>query len=162
MALKYEEREIDGLIVGTKQFPAVKGFKLFAKLGKMLSPVMAHLGALASGKDMKGLERLLARDVTQLGPALKEAFTQLEEADADKFICDVLSSTRVQVNGKWLDLSAMDRVNAAFEGRMDTMVKAALFALEVNYADFIGGVLLKNPSEEAREKDDSSNSTKTS
>lgn len=159
MALKYEEREIDSMVIGTKQFPAVKGFKVFTKIGKMLTPIFAHLGPAVVGKDVRNLEKVLAKDISVLAPALQAAFVQLEEAEADKFIVEILSATRVQVQGKWLELSDLAKVNAAFEGEMATMVKAAVFALEVNYADFIGGVFRQSPSSsgEAREeKDDSS------
>ena len=140
--LKSETRECGGLKVTTTQLPAMRGFRLFARVGKILAPTMSNLQGLTA-RELKGL---MDADVAALAPMVANLFAQLE--DSDSLFLELFASTkveRVDENGvpRLKQLTDQDAINYVFAGNLAGMLSAAMFVLEINFADFIRGALGK-------------------
>lgn len=134
MALKTEQRDIQGLAVTTTELPAMRSLKLLTKLGKVFGPLLASLPELKANK--------LSNEA--IATAIGVALGKLDEADVSTLTRDILASTRVQVDHekgpRVLDLNSEDRVNTVFEGKLDALLLTMAFALEVNFAAFFLGL----------------------
>jgi hypothetical protein len=137
MALKSETKEIDGLVVISTQFPAMKGYTLFTRLCRLAAPV---IGSLASGLNGK-------TDIREMSGALTELFGQLDENQASELALKLLSSTQVKLMGedgkpaRIVTLTDQNTINGVFEGNLMAMFGAMRLAIEVNFADFIASAL---------------------
>jgi len=125
MSLRTESRQIDGLTVTSTQLPAMRSFRLMARLGKVISPALGHVDGIS-----------LSSDLSTLGPALAALFASIDGDEAESLAREVLASTTVDVDGKRLELGRTEMVNLAFEGRIKAMLETLKFALEVNYGSF--------------------------
>jgi hypothetical protein len=127
--LKSDKRDIDGYKVETQQLPPRRAFKLAAKLAKYLAPAFRHLG------DVK-----MEDDIETLLPAVTSMLMDLDERDLDAVLCEAFANTTVVVpdatGGKVMSLETPEKIDAAFEGAMYIMLRAAVFSLEVNFRDF--------------------------
>lgn len=127
--LKTEDQEIDGVRCTVVEFPAMYNFKLLAKLAKTLGPSLAALGQLNPNTDL-----------SDAGPALRDALAGLDPDEAQRLLVELLKSTSViSTEGKRVELSSQSAIDNMFSGRLLTMLKVAMFAVRVNFADFIDG-----------------------
>lgn len=126
MPLKTETKTIDGLDVRVTQFGARRAHRLNFRLLRLLGPTLLPIAARGE-IDLGNLD---------LGAAL----ASLDEREAEPLLLEVLAGTQVVVDGRVLDMNRPEMLDAAFDGRLLTMYKAALFALQVNYGDFIGAL----------------------
>lgn len=124
--LKTEDREIEGLAVKTTQLPALRALNLMAKLGRVLAPIVGSVPGLS----------MQAFDLSRLGPALGLIFAQLNEGEASKLAREILVSTRVTVDGKFIELTSDAAINGVFDGRIPALLLTMGFVLEVNYSGF--------------------------
>lgn len=119
MPRKVEERVIDGMTFTCQQSPFSRAFPL--------SQRAVHLFA-AKGDDVQA-SKLLALAVFKRDPAL---------------LGDLLAGTQVdmEVGGqmKTYSLGSEKSRDEVFTNRLDTAISAALFAAEVEFKDFLGGV----------------------
>lgn len=131
-------RTIDGIEFRCQQVSAVKGYKLFAKIGKILAPMLPLLGGL----DLQNMQNALRRDIATLGPGL-QAMLEAMESD-DRLMFELLGGTQARVtlpNGidEMLDLANANAINTVFGGKILTLLKVMGFAVEVNFHDFFPG-----------------------
>lgn len=146
MPLKTDDRDIGGLKVTTTQLPPMRALNLLTRLGKVFGPMLAQLPDLQAGK-------LSNEDIAM---ALGVALGKLEDGDVSKLTRDILITTRVQVevNGqpRILELTDEQRINSAFEGKLEVLLQAMVFSLEVNFAAFFQGLLPAGASKAAVEE----------
>jgi len=127
--LKREEKEIDGLMFTSVQFPAMYGFGLLARLAKSIGPALAALSGLSPDTDL-----------SDIGPSLRTALVGLDPDEAQKLVLEVLKSTSVlMTEGRKIEFTDRAKVDEVFSGRLKTMFKVLGFALQVNFADFATG-----------------------
>ena len=122
--IQTKKKNIEGLDVEVTQLPAMRALEVFARLGNMISPAIPHLSGLTLESDAIPLLGALLRHVD---PPVLLSLSK-----------DVLSNTRVLVDGKMIPLSDNDLINLAFNGRLKALVQTIRFALEVNFSDFFG------------------------
>lgn len=128
MNLKRETREIDGLHFATEQLPATKAFILFGRVAKVVGPALGALAKLDPNTPLDGSAAELAG-----------AFAAIDMDEASRLVPDILSRTTVDLDGKHESLMAPGAIDRVFSGRLGTMFKALVFALQVNYSDFLQG-----------------------
>lgn len=132
--LKTERETIDGIDFTTTQLPAMKAFKLLARLTKVAGPVMAALSSLED-----------SMEIAELAPVLANALSALEADELSDLAVEVLKGTSAIVsdmNGsRKLDLMVQENIDLVFSGRLLTMMKVLIHAIKVNYHDFLEGGL---------------------
>jgi hypothetical protein len=132
MAKRSETREIGGHDVTVNQFDPTTALKLAPRVGKVLVPILPYL----KGFDLKA-------GVESMSPALFTFFEQMQ-AQGDDLIPELLKGTSIVLpaedeTGKSTgemriyDLGQPGMFNIAFMGRLDLMMRVALFAAEVNF-----------------------------
>lgn len=128
MGLKTDKRTIDGIEIHVTQFAAMRGFAVASKVAKVVTPVLPHL---------KGVT--MQTEIADLAPAIGELFSRLDENEGQALVRDLLAGACAVRDGQQIPLNTDDRINLAFEGNMMAMLRAALFAAEVNFSDFFAG-----------------------
>lgn len=126
-SLRTATKQINGLTVEVQQFACRRAWRLTARLVRTLGPAIVPL--LEGG----GLGRADAR-------SLAEAMWALTDDAADEMLCAVLAGTSVVGSKDYpgrLDLSDASKIDLAFGGDMASALEAAMFALEVNFGNFI-------------------------
>lgn len=126
--LKKETREIDGLTFTTSQLPAMASFTLFGRLVKAVGPAFGALSKLDPSTPLDGAAGELAG-----------AFSAIDVDEATRLVPQILSRTTVAISGRHENLQASGAVDRVFSGRLGTMFKVLVFALQVNYSDFLPG-----------------------
>jgi hypothetical protein len=142
MGLQTETRDIRGLTVRCTQLPARRAYALVPKLGAIMAPALAEL-------ETSQIKDLGAVDLSAVGPAFQRFFQALEDADADKLMMQLLSSTSVIKDGDLFDLTSGAKIDQAFEGNLPALFQTLWFSVELNFADFIGAVSEMTPPEAA-------------
>lgn len=136
---KQEKNEIRGFKVTVTQHKPRAGFRLGAKLVKYIAPVI---------QGMKPTDEL---DFKKMAPAMFMMMRDLDDADLDAMLVNMLSCTTVvgaigesedEDDGapqrkKW-ELSDPKNIDLAFAGNIPAMMEVAQFALKVNFGDFFG------------------------
>jgi hypothetical protein len=129
--LEPSTKNIDGLTIVISPLPARQGLRVLHRLGKSISPSVSRMIGLARG----GMEIDLSElDVVSLSQALSNFFETCSEKDLDYFIDQLLDAAIVN-NQRLLDV-----VNTVFQAKVLTLLKVLVFAVEVNYQDFFGGL----------------------
>lgn len=121
--LRTDKRTIDGLDFTTTQLPAMVALGLVPRLGRVVAPTISRLSTMAGADDV--------------GPALAELFASLDASEAQSLARDLLRATTVVVDGRQLPLDRDEMINAAFGGKLATMMKALWFVVQTNFADFL-------------------------
>lgn len=129
MSLKDDERTIDGLRVKTSQFPAMRSFRLMAKLVKAIGPALGALTKLDPGTQIQ-----------DVGGELAGAFGAIDPDEAERLVPMILERTSVSIeDGKFMQLTSNGAIDLAFNGRLKTLFATLAFVLQMNYADFMPG-----------------------
>ncbi len=144
MALNQDSDTIDGIKITTVQYPPVRLARFQARLAKTLAPAISSM----KGMDTKVLAKMVDMDVATAGPVLAAVFAELDEKTVDFVIKESLGGSYVVVvdsegKDRRIELTKLDEVDRAFEGKLATMYKAIWFALKVNFADFFDGAFAK-------------------
>jgi hypothetical protein len=143
MGIQTRDIEIRGVSFKVTQLTPMRSLKLLNRLGKVLGPALARAGA-AVGKG-GGLDILQADiDFGELGQALAALFSELADDAQFEYLMRNLLSGAVVIGheGKVQPLFGGDGhgssavFDAVFAEHPADAYKLALFALEVNYADF--------------------------
>ncbi len=135
--LETKTRKIGEIDYQVTQLPAPKGRRLLVRLYKILGPTLGSaLKALPEGKG-SGLS-LGNLETSSIGEALVTLADVISEDELDYF-CDVLAETTQfsKEPGRWLPLKADQDFH--WSGRYGRMFQWLVFALEVNYSDFLLG-----------------------
>lgn len=123
MPRSIEQKTIDGIEFASQQLPALRAYRLMAKLARTLS----------SGK---------ATTVFDLMGAL-------DPDTADVFILEALAATTAKHDGKIVSLTSRDAINTVFDGRLEALCGVVAWALEVNFGNFSDAVAGVNQPEQA-------------
>lgn len=129
MALKTESRRIGERDVDTTQLPARRAVKLAGKLARLLAPAFGKVKGLTGQSDL-----------ADLAPALGSFFGALPPDEYDSLLIEILCMTTVTHEGRRLTLDRVERIDEVFGADMMGMLKVCMFALQVNFADFIAGM----------------------
>jgi len=130
---KTEERTFTGedgssVLVKTTQLPALRSFRLLARLGKLMGPALGSL---------KGIK--LKSDVASLVPALMRLSETLDPDEIESLASQVLEGTLVVSHGRAVPLQSVDQINGVCAGDLMLLFKLMAFAVEVNFRDFFRG-----------------------
>ena len=126
---KTETREIGGMPVKVQQHPPLDALELWHELiAEFGDALITVFEGVAKNVDVK----------TLAGP-LMGAFAKLDRAGTRKYLKQILAYAVADVDGRAYELADFDHLNEAFAGNPAGIYKAAYFALEVNYRDFIAG-----------------------
>lgn len=121
-------RRIDGYEIQVQPLPAFAALALFTRIGKSIGGALGPtLAALASA----GVDKLQNVDISQHLGALFAALSPTE----------IEGITKALLEGAVLDPKGTPRIlldvaDYEFQGQTLVLLKAALFAFEVNYGDF--------------------------
>jgi hypothetical protein len=126
MGLKTETRTIDELEVSVTQLPAMRSLALLPRLSKLALPAFMKADDPA----------FMKADVIIL---VGELLAGLEPAEAQALVRDLNAGTTVQQDGKLKPLTSDQLIDSVFNGKVMTLLKVTMFAVEVNFADFFGG-----------------------
>lgn len=133
-----EKKQIGDFYYRVKQLPDPAGTRLFARLMRLFAPV---LGAGLRGMPDTG-EGFSISSLSTL--AIGDALIMLSETiseDDFMYICETLEtdcdfSSNPDDNSAWI---AMKNDKTHWSGRYLQKMQWLIFALEVNYSDFLGG-----------------------
>jgi len=130
MGLKRETRVIGGVELTCLQFSAMKSYRLFARLGKIVGP------ALAAMSGAKLAEEFSETDFSELTPALSELLSRL--ADDEEIVPLLLKQTSCSFKGVQTFLSSEALIDSVFEGEsgFKDLLMALKLSLEVNFGYF--------------------------
>lgn len=103
------------------QLPAMRAMKLLARLGRVVGPSLAPL---------------LAGDAAQVGVAVRELFSRLDEAEIEHLISEVLfeGAARIEVNGELIPLKPIFATE--FAGDLGAVIALVWEGLRANYGNF--------------------------
>jgi hypothetical protein len=132
MATLTQEKEIGGHTFEVSQLPARKALKTLNRLGKVFGPAIAQ--ALAAFGGNGGEVDLSRLDVGKLGGAIEALFGNLDDKDLDFFVDTFFESATI--DGRPL----LKQLDVALQGKIDTLLKLLVFAVEVNYGNFTGAL----------------------
>lgn len=128
MGIELQTREIDGFRIELSPLPARAALSVWYRLTKSVSPSIAQaIGVLQAGE-------LLGLDIGDLSGSLTNFFANCSEQDLFYFVDKLLEPC--VVNGAPFK-STMDIM---FQGRIFSLLKTLVFAIEVNYADFLAPI----------------------
>lgn len=128
MSTRTQTKTIGSWVFGVSQLPGRRAIQAFNRLGRVMGPALSlFLKALGTGKGAS-LETL---DLGVLGDAIPAFFGGLGEDDLNFFINTFLETSTV--DGKPL----FPQLDLVFMGGTDTLYKVLLFAVEVNYGNFL-------------------------
>jgi hypothetical protein len=123
-----QTRKIDGYTVQVQALPVFAGQRLFIRLlktvGGSIGPALAALASSGS----KGLGDV---DLTQ---HLGGLFSALSPKDMEEITKELLTGAVLDPYGK--NQMLLDVADVEFQGSVLTLLKCALFAIEVNFGDF--------------------------
>jgi tail assembly chaperone len=142
MGLKSEARQIGDVLVTVTQHPARRGFRLLARLGRLIAPGLRAAGGADS---VIGL--------------LLSAIENLPDAEVEPLLLELFANARAEKDGKNFPLSQPNMIDVAFEGNVSGIVQSVRFAIEVNFGGFFLDSLLGDDPPAAAEE--SSNSPTT-
>jgi hypothetical protein len=131
--IKQESQYIDGREFTVRQFPAMKGFPIFARFVKTVGPALAVL----QGANPEA-------DVTSVAPAIATALKDLDPDAATALAAEMLSGTSTTSANGAVVLNNPDVINAVFGGNLGLMFKVLAFSAKVNFGDFFsaGGEMI--------------------
>ena len=132
MALKTVSRVIGDFDVDTTHLPARRAIKLAGKLGRVIAPALSKTRGLS-----------MQSDLADLAPVLTAFFSGLEDKEYDALLLESLASTVITYGEpkRRIELSSLTRIDEVFGDDMSALVKVFAFVIEVNFKDFMSGVL---------------------
>jgi hypothetical protein len=124
---KEEERVIDGVELKCVQFQGMEALAMVPRVSLLAKWVVQQAKASdVSGND--GPDSLL--------PLVFDVLTALTGEELQTLSRDLLSGTKAKDGGVWIDLKSDKAIDSAFGGDLPTLIKAVLFAAEVNFLRF--------------------------
>ena len=147
MGVQTQSRVVDGHTYQVSQMLARKAERLFHVLVRIAAPEMGRLlagpeikrllAASMRGEDVGDPQAVVLKvDFASLGEIVGGIATRADDATWDRIRNDVLASA--EVDGQLL----LPMYDTHFMGRLDVSYQVIAFALEVNFGDFFGRVLI--------------------
>lgn len=124
-----QEKQIGEFKVTATQLMASKSFKAFARLGRMGLPAFSKAVGVANGT-----ASIADLDVGELVVALGNIFERLTDAEIDWLLDTFLKSAFID------DAPFLQVYELKLQGRLEILLQAIAFAIQVNYANFFGAV----------------------
>ena len=128
-----QHKVIDGFTIQVQALPVFAGQRLFVRLlkavGSSIGPALASLASSGS----KGLGDI---DLAQHLPTM---FSALSPEELEGITRELLTGAVLDPHGKPQDLLSV--ADIVFQGSVLTLLKCAMFAVEVNFGDFRGIVV---------------------
>lgn len=118
-------RSIDGMTFGVTQLPAIRGLRLFNRLGRVLAPALARAAGSQAGGEV---------DLGGLAGALDLLFSKLSDDELEGITRELLWNATVE--GRPL----LQEMDATLGGKVGTLLKLVGFAVEVNYGGFFAAL----------------------
>lgn len=117
------------------QLPAMRSLRLLTRLGRVVGPSLAML--------FKG-------DAEQVGKAVGELFSRLDENEIEHLVKELLfeAGARIEVDGNLLPVK--DVFAAEFAGDLGAVGSLIFAALEVNYRSFFVDLAARIPADKAK------------
>ncbi len=137
---KIKSEPIDGFVYEVHQLPATKGEEIGAELVAMVVPMLGALAGEGKGVKIDGVGDL---DLEALGlKAAAEVFATSITSPKLRNIRQLMAAhTEIYGEGFGDAGAPLSRnYDDHFAGRYDAMIEWFLFALEVNFRDFFGGL----------------------
>ncbi len=128
---KDESRQFGEYTINVQQLPAMRAWKLSARLGKDIGPALAKVIDILGGKSLANV------DGAALSSALTALFENLTENELEYITRTLLDSATVIVGGK--NVALMSVFDVIMMGRVDDIAKIVWFAIEVNFGNFLSG-----------------------
>lgn len=125
-----KQKTIDGHLFTVSPLPAMRQYKLLARIAKRLGPGLSKLAPLMAGKGVD-LQKL---DVGLLASAGASLFEALDENEAEAVLKELLETALMD------GTPLMPVFNVALQGQMGTVLKLLGFGLEVNFGGFFAGL----------------------
>jgi hypothetical protein len=126
VAAKSQTKDIAGIKVTAHQLAPLRAYALSVRVGKLLVALLGQVN----------FDDLRRGEVD--GPTMLAVLDALQ--GDERLVPDLLAACSAVVNGENTDLDDEAAVNRAFAGKLGAMLKAALFAAQVNFADFFDDV----------------------
>jgi hypothetical protein len=135
---KTERKTIDGHTVESTVLPGLFALRLKTRLMKKIFPSIGKFVSSVKIDQLKESKKtfgdvLECLDMEGVGNALEAVAANVEPAELQEIILQTLSQTRVDNK----EAGNEDIFNLLFAGKMMLMYRIFLFALEVNYGDFL-------------------------
>ena len=143
-------KTIDGYHVELSLVPAQRAIELLNPIGKLIAPIIKNLGELHRDASNKSDEVFLVK----LADVLVDIASTTSGEQLFMMIRELLTPCNVTIpsSGKTVPFNAI--MNSEFRGKTKTILKFFAFAVQENYADFIGDLQLsanrKPPQEGAK------------
>jgi broad specificity phosphatase PhoE len=126
---------LDGCSYRITKFPARKGFKLFADLGKLIGPALAELSEASGGStDIEAASAALSGSGA-LSRAAKALFDGLDNPKAENLINELAGVTMFDPDGGENHRPLKPALDTHFQGRLGGMLKWLKAGLEVQFGD---------------------------
>lgn len=125
--LKVEDRIIDGVELRCTQFQGMDALAMVPRVSLLAKWILQQAKASNVSGDA-GPDSLL--------PLVFDVLTALTGEELQTLSRDLLRSTKAKDGGVWIDLTSDKAIDSAFGGDLPTLIKAVLFAAEVNFLRF--------------------------
>lgn len=129
--LEPQQKTIDGFHFTVSQLPGTRSLKVFARITKMLGKGASKaLGAAGKGGDVAGA-------------AMLELLGNVDEGDVE-YVAKQLLEVAVVASPEGSGCPSGNvtaNFDALFQGRLDLLLKALFFAIQVNYGSFLKGLV---------------------
>lgn len=112
--------------------PARKALRTMRALAAVIGPSLGVLMKLKANEQADGA-------VMSALPEVFARFGEVDDQNLASVIDDLASVTRVEVSGTAIDLSGSG-FDAVFTGKMGDVIPWLVFAIEVNFGDFIANM----------------------
>jgi hypothetical protein len=131
--IKTESKTVDGIQVTTTQLPAMRAFKLFFRLVRLIGPALGAFGDFDPKTDLKEVMKAMS-------PSFMAAFSSLDPEEATALACAILENTVAFIPGQGnIQLNNQAALDIVFSGRVKAMLNVVVFAVQVNFSDFFDG-----------------------
>lgn len=131
-SLEPQTKTIDGFHFTVSQLPGTRGLRVFARILKMLGKGASKaLGAAQAGGDVVA------------NAAVLELLSNVDDADLE-FVAKQLLEVAVVASPEGSGCPSGNVANnfdQLFQGRLDLLMKALFFAMQVNYGSFLKGLV---------------------
>ena len=134
------EKQIGEHVYRVRHMMAKQVLQTAPVIARMLLPTIGKLadGVLSSGGSLKDI---LKKDISKLsiGAATEALVTHWDQTEVERLIDILAANSEVEIGGKWPSLK--QQFDQHFTARNKEMLGWIMFALEVQYGDFFGGLL---------------------
>jgi hypothetical protein len=133
MPIETKTVEIGEYTYQIPQLPAMRGLKMLNRLGRLFGPALADL--FGSADEVESIADL---DVRFIGPAARDVFERLTEAEMESITRDLLAGTLVTIGPKTAPV--MPIFDDHFAGKYQDVFQLLGAAIKGNFGGFFEGL----------------------